>query len=219
MHGDASGSTWAITNDDSVKDDEGNETDSGEHGFNVEIISPPLSPVDALSYLQKVFRFANTYRLRANQSTGLHINISFPKEMMSKLDVVKLALFSGDDYQLRRFGRELSRYAWSQKKYLEKEFSEADLSTLASSASMQAAAKKIMDRTGKYFSFNLNKLQYGYLEFRTAGGVDYINRFSDIRDTVGRYLHAMKISMDPAAARKEYLKKLGALVLKAKSEK
>ena len=54
---------------------------------------------------------AGQLNLYTNNSTGLHINVSIP----DKLDVLKLAVFTGDQYVLQQFGRQNSDYAVSSQ--------------------------------------------------------------------------------------------------------
>ena len=55
---------------------------------------------------------AQQLQLYTNNSTGCHINVSIP----DKLDVLKLAVFLGDEYVLQQFGRQNSDYAVSSQR-------------------------------------------------------------------------------------------------------
>lgn len=189
---------WYIEPDGSIDADKG--------GTGVEIVSPPLPANEAMAALKKFFAMANQLKLYTNKSTGLHINVSIPK----KLDVLKLAVFLGDQYVLRSFGREFSRYAKSVERELAtpgriglvtKEFkSAADLKPLSSMVRMISGNHfASINDTGKYISF------------RHAGG-DYLADQGKIENTVGRFIRAMLIASDPNAFRQEYMTKLAKLI-------
>ena len=75
----------------------------------VELVSPPLPVKEAMEALNAFYKTAKEAGWYTNGSTGIHINISIPK----KIDVLKLAVFLGDEYLLKTFGREASSMAVS----------------------------------------------------------------------------------------------------------
>ena len=169
--------------------------------YSAEVVSPPLPAEKAMAALKTWYQKAKQLKLYTNGSTGLHINVSIP----GNLDVLKLAVFSGDTYVLKKFGRENNSYARSVIKNLRgrgdlpklgsKEFSAAE-------SEMKSMAKRI---SGDHFAtVNFNGK---YVSFRHAGG-DYLNKMDDIVNTVGRFVRAMVIAADPVAYRDEYVGKL-----------
>jgi hypothetical protein len=183
-----------------------------------EVVGPPEAPKAALASLQKFFAMAKELKLYTSKrnNTGLHINVSIPKD----LDVLKLAVMTGDQYVLKKFGRENNNYARSIMQNLQstggrkvgKTVPSDTTTPFGSTASsidlsmLQQIAKDIsrdhftsVNFTGKYVSF------------RHSGG-DYLGDYTEILNVVGRFVRAMVIASDPAAYRNEYLKAVTKLV-------
>jgi len=168
-----------------------------------EIVSPPLPAVQALDALKNFYAMSQQLKLYTNNSTGLHINVSIPEQ----IDVLKLALFLGDQYVLQQFGRQNSEYAKSSQRSIEQDApgqiskkGEIKLKTLqkiAQSATGQHTAS--ISRSGKYISF------------RHAGG-NYLADYVKIVATVGRFIRAMLIAADPNAYANEYKTKLAKII-------
>ena len=183
-----------------------------------EVVGPPEAPKAALASLQKFFAMAKELKLYTSKrnNTGLHINVSIPKD----LDVLKLAVMTGDEYVLKKFGRENNSYARSVMKNLQGTGGQKVAKTVPSGtttpfgsaesqidlAMLQQIAKDIsrdhftsINFTGKYVSF------------RHSGG-DYLGDYTEILNVVGRFVRAMVIASDPKAYRNEYLKAVTKLV-------
>jgi hypothetical protein len=183
-----------------------------------EVVGPPEAPKAALASLQKFFAMSKELKLYTSKrnNTGLHINVSIPKD----LDVLKLAVMTGDEYVLKKFGRENNSYARSIMQNLQstggrkvgKTVPSDTTTPFGSTASsidlsmLQQIAKDIsrdhftsVNFTGKYVSF------------RHSGG-DYLGDYTEILNVVGRFVRAMVIASDPKAYRNEYLKAVTKLV-------
>lgn len=183
-----------------------------------EVVGPPEAPQAALASLKKFYAMAKELKLYTSKrnKTGLHINVSIPKD----LDVLKLAVMTGDQYVLKKFGREDNPYARSIMQNLQstggrkvgKTVPSDTTTPFGSTASsidlsmLQQIAKDIsrdhftsVNFTGKYVSF------------RHSGG-DYLSDYTEILNVVGRFVRAMVIASDPAAYRNEYLKAVTKLV-------
>jgi hypothetical protein len=183
-----------------------------------EVVGPPEAPQAALASLKKFYAMAKELKLYTSKrnNTGLHINVSIPKD----LDVLKLAVMVGDQYVLKKFGRENNNYARSIMQNLQstggrkvgKTVPSDTTTPFGSTASsidlsmLQQIAKDIsrdhftsVNFTGKYVSF------------RHSGG-DYLSDYTEILNVVGRFVRAMVIASDPAAYRNEYLKAVTKLV-------
>ena len=202
---------WYIEPDGSLETD-----NSGD--ASCEIVSPPLPAVEAVGALKSFYGLAKQLRLYTNSTTGLHINVSIP----GNLDVLKLAVFLGDQYVLKYFGRENSSYARSAERSIVSRatgavkvatprgkktnpigqprttvsIDMAKLTAMAKDATQGHTAS--ISNNGKYFSF------------RHAGG-NYLADFAGIYNSVGRFIRAMIIASDPALYRQEYLAKLAKL--------
>ena len=180
-----------------------------------EIVSPPLPVEKAMAALDGFYNMAAALNLYTNESTGLHINMSVPKE----IDILKLAVFVGDQHVLQQFGREDSPYAHSLYQSIEQARSrqgtaralaqawaapEVDLEEKI--AALRSIANGYSDDHMASVSDNGN-----YISFRHAGG-DYLSDRAKIENTVGRFARAIMIASDPASYRDEYLKKITQLV-------
>jgi hypothetical protein len=184
-----------------------------EGGSGVEIVTPPLNAREAMEALKQFYALAKQYDFMTDETTGLHINMSIPKT----LDPMKLALFLGDQYVLKSFGRENSDYAESVLRKLKGEsykYTAVDIKTKKDKSvsnllfkELQATAREVMDDHTVSISGENEK----YFSFRHAGG-DYLADMGKVINTVGRFARAMLIASDPNAYREEYIKKLTQLI-------
>ena len=99
------GKYYVIEPDSSLSDDDGYA--------GVEIVSPILSLSDMMDDLHKIYEWANSKGCYTDYTCGLHMNISIEDIDFSKLDYLKLVLFSGDKYILNKFNRIMNAYAKS----------------------------------------------------------------------------------------------------------
>lgn len=179
-------------------------------GHGLELVSPPMQLNTAMKTLKVVFNWMQKNDLETNQSTGLHINVSMSG--IEDVDLVKLVLFMGDKYVLKQFNRLNNEFTKPQTQSILNNI--AGAGTLPKEAkAMIELARKSLSRD-KYSSVHIKKLANGYLEFRIAGNKDYHKDYAKIHDTVLRFVSALEVACDPAAERKEYLKKLS-LILQA----
>lgn len=200
--------TWNLTHDTSIKDKDDVDYESGQDGYGVEIVSPPLSPAKAIEQLEIVLKMMQDYGIETNESTGIHVNISLPN--MKSFDPLKLVLFMGDKHILEKFGRSTNSFTSSQ---LQQVIDGISLTGKIprSANELIALGREALAETGKYFSVNLMHLPK-YLEFRAAGGAGYHHRVHDIKEIIGRWLTAVELAADPEMHRREYLKKVMALL-------
>lgn len=174
----------------------------------LEFISPPMPIADLLDDLKKVKAWADKTGCYTNESTGLHINVSVPQG--AHRDYVKLALLLGDDYILKKFGREANTFCKSSlaqvKQYANNEANaRAVLDKMRTRLDSMASQAIHTGNTNKYVSIN-NKGDY--VEFRSPGGDWLGDNFDQIETTLLRTVVALDASSDPMKYRKEYLKKL-----------
>jgi hypothetical protein len=183
-----------------------------------EVVGPPEAPKQALESLKKFFAMAKELKLYTSKrnNTGLHINVSIPKD----LDVLKLAVMLGDQYVLKKFGRENNNYARSIMQNLQSTSGRkvgktvpSDTTTpfgsTASSIDLSMLQQIAKDISRDHFS-SVN-FTGKYVSFRHSGG-DYLGDYTEILNVVGRFVRAMVIASDPAAYRNEYLKAVTKLV-------
>jgi hypothetical protein len=197
--------TWYIEPDGSLDDPPG--------GTSMEVVSPPLPAAQAIPTLRAFTARARELGLETDDSTGLHINVSIP----DRLDILKLLVFSGDEYVLRQFQREESDYAESVMRELE------SFSRMPASRQRQTDQRliKYLEQTARQAtdshtaSISRNSK---YISFRHAGD-DYLNNLQSTVDVVGRFVRAMVIAATPGAYREEYLKRLAALIEPGREER
>ena len=203
---------WYIEPDGSLSaNDDGDAT--------AEIVSPPLPAAQAVDALKRFYAMAGQLNLYTNNSTGLHINVSIP----DKLDVLKLAVFTGDQYVLQQFGRQDSDYAVSSQQAIANR-------TARSSNIIDVKTKQkpgVLGQPKTKNTINVKALQQiaqyatddhtasisnngKYISFRHAGG-NYLQDYTSIFNVVGRFIRAMIIASDPTAYAQEYQTKLAKL--------
>lgn len=176
------------------------EPDSSINGYGAEIVSPVFD--DYEEFLNELHMVLTTKAYSANSSTGLHIGIGTFKP--DQIDLLKLAVFLGEDKVLADFSRTDNSYARSIQEYIYN----LDKSIPSNfNKHIKDLNKILVERGDKYRTVNMGAMAKGYLEFRAMGGESYMN-FNKVKQTIGRYLRAINIAMDPNAFRKEYLKKL-----------
>jgi hypothetical protein len=199
----------------------------------LEIISPPMPIAQAMEKLNQVIEWAQARGCYTNSTTGLHMGVSLPGQRSfaeaegddvesapateKPVDFMKLALFLGDQYVLKEFGRQANSYTASAlKKLKEKRWSPTQIATAMEKMRgnlINLAYKDLADRSPGRDSINMKD---NYVEFRGAGG-DYLSRESDegmdfLENTLLRYVQALAIAGDPTAYRDEYAKKLYKLI-------
>jgi hypothetical protein len=172
-----------------------------------EIVGPPQPAAKALETLANFYSMAKKLHLYTNDSTGLHINISIPQN----IDILKLAVFSGDQYVLQQFNRLDNDYAASVIRDLKTGIKPRVLNdkglTKLKIKSIEDLANSLTNRHTASITNNGK-----YISFRQVGG-NYLNEYDQVLNVVGRFVRAIIIASDPNAYRKEYLAELGKLIM------
>lgn len=202
------GVNWIIEPDGSI------DADSRDAGL--EFVSPPQPIAQGLETIQKMYKWAKDNKCYTNDSTGLHMNISVPDLTVDKLDYVKLALFLGDEYVLKQFGREYNTYCKSAMSKIRDRIRPEEVSHVLAQMKehLNSLASKTIHKgiTEKYTSINTKR---NYVEFRGPGG-DYLDQDPmDLVNTALRAAMALRIASNPEAYKQEYAKKLYKLVEQA----
>ena len=204
--------TWILETDSSINNDESD----GEGGL--ELVSPPMLLNDGLEKLDQFFAWAAKSDVRTDRSTGFHMGVSLPDQTFGSIDHLKLVLFLGDEHVLKVFGRSSNSYAQSSLKLMREKIAGNDLNSLNSEipsimaqvkqgldqAVLKSLGDKIVPMDKKYVTVNIKR---GYVEFRSAGG-NYLQKQTEIKNTLLRYVRVMAIAADPQAEKREYAKKL-----------
>lgn len=185
---------WYIEPDGSLRPREGD--------YAAEVVGPPQPVSEALGSLRRFVEFALAHGIYTNASTGLHINVSVP----GNIDVLKLALFSGDVDALKRFGREGSTYAKSIMNALR---GSGDVGRLVPQEMTPRDRATVQSIATNIARDHFSSVNYGgnYVSFRQAGG-DYLSQLSDVLIVLRNFVRAMVLAADPHLAQQEYLQKL-----------
>lgn len=213
-HGGRTAGAFSIEPDSSLEPDDSDD-------LAMEIVSPPLPLPQTLDLLHKTLQMINKNNGYTNESSGLHFNLSI--EGM-ELDLMKLALFVGDQSVLAKFGRLENTFTSQAVKLIQdKLYTKANkdqenvnkvidfvlhkLKQDLNYANMNQM-KEIMGITqlGKYVSVNFH-MNENYVEFRSMGG-EYSYKWPEIHETILRFARALEVAADPNAYRKEYAAKL-----------
>ena len=183
----------------------------------VEIVGPPEAPNKALDSLKKFFGMAQQMKFYTNKSTGLHINVSIPQD----IDVLKLAVFTGDQYVLQQYGRLENNYSRSVTRDIGKRDNQRQLARalpqtqsgrgknvfgdkkISSELKLQFIQKIARDISSTHTA-SISSENKKYISFRHTGG-DYLTDYQGIVNVVGRFVRALIIAADPTAYRNEYL--------------
>lgn len=206
---------YRIDIDGSVKPDQRGD------GYGIEIIGPPVSLSAALDDLKRILLWISENGHYTNDSTGLHVGVSW-YDQTPEVDKLKLLMLLGEDHLLRLFSRELNNYTASHLESLKKKISEANLKgrDWTKQRTFSGLIRSLKDKIDlkKYTTVNFLKLDRGYLEFRIMGNENYENRYQEIRDTILRYAFVLKAALDPTAFEPDYKKELARLFSQAANE-
>jgi hypothetical protein len=190
-----------------------------------EIITPPLPEKQSIGVFHKVNQYLRNIDAKFNKTTGFHVNISYsdPKKM-SKMDPRVLIATTDDYYLAKLFHRDKNTYCRPWKENVQilnneikranrrsKTYKQWDLKTefdrlVDAFYSDDYESTPILRRTmdlvdAKYSSININKLgQYGYVEYRMLGGDKYLDRETDILQSIEHFKESQLKAMNKANA-------------------
>jgi hypothetical protein len=210
--GSKSEGAWRIEPDSSI--DPGANDDGG-----LEFITPDGGlPLDEMiTKMEEVRAWALDNGCYTNSSTGLHINVSVPNLNRSKVDYVKLVLLLGDNYVLDMFNRQGNTYTKSALNMIQNQTKIYPagviltvLDKMKSGLEHVGATLIHTGVTSKYVSVHLKDT---YVEFRSPGG-DWLDEkyWSQVKNTIFRFVVAVDAATRPDKYREEYLKKLYKLI-------
>jgi len=207
-------STWHVTSDESINPN--NENDSG-----MEIVTSIMNYADGIQDVEEFVQYLHDKNAYTNGSTGLHINVSMANIDHTNLDYAKLVVMLGDSHILKQFGREFNEYAQNSLVRLGEMMDETqgyqrDKEAKAKSYAILMSKMKtnlnnvVGEALGKLHidKYNSVGLKDNRIEFRSAGGSDYLNNFESILALINRFIVAYAVAADPEAHKKEYGKKL-----------
>lgn len=212
-------SDWTLEPDGSINPD---DDDVG-----IEFISPPMHGLEyAMEQIEELFNFLNRHGGYNNESTGFHINLSLPFSIQKKVDLLKLMLLLGDQHVLASYGRENNTYAQSSlgkaKQMMASRSNANEIIAVLDSLretlvdnQMVADKNTVRSALGNAFGemagskfVSINVKNDTYIEFRSAGGQDYVKNWDKIRLTILRFAYVLSVAADVNAEKQEYMKKL-----------
>jgi hypothetical protein len=194
---------WRVEDDSSI---EGT-------GTGAEIISPVYkTPRDMLREMNALFKFFEENGVETNQSTGLHITMSYNGQQNGDLNKLKLAVLLGDKYVLKQFGRSSNTYSASQLQRIQNKA--AQLQGQIDPTRFKAIEQELGDAIsmGKFSSINFKNIENEsgnqLVEFRIAGGDNYHTMFADVAKATIRYGATLEAAYNPNAFFPDYAKAL-----------
>lgn len=196
------------------------EPDSSLGEFGAEVSSAVYPLMECLPIMEQFFEFMQAEELETDDSTGLHVSLSFINNEEVTIDWIKLALLMGEEHTLKQFDRVGNTFTHSQIDNIEKHVRGSDLTKLKDWVGFKALTKMAVDSLqAKDRTFNIQDFyNEGRVEFRIMGNAGYEERYEEIRYHILRFVMMMKIATDEDLFKKEYMKKFGTLLLRAKED-
>ncbi len=187
-------------------------------GVGAEIISPVYdTPAQMLEEMQALFEWMSQNDVETNRSTGLHITMSMPGSP-GKPNQVKMAVMLDDPYLLKQFDRLGNTYTQSQLRTLAQYaqgVSTGQVDNLEQLERLIAPGVKSEKFRAINFKDAVNTDGNQLIEFRIAGGADYLAQMDLIEKTLVRYATNMQLGYDADAYRREYATKLHRMLSRA----
>jgi len=207
---ESSSGTYHISNDPTkwrIETDSSIQPDDPDEQVGAEIISPVYdTPNEMLSEMDSLFKYFRSNNVTTNDSTGLHVTMSYPQATVSP-NKLKMAVLLGDPYLLKMFDRLENTYTQSQYKRLKDAASFID-----NPNNLREVERLLMPAVSSARYSSINFKSNGHVEFRIAGNEDYEKRMPEIRKTVARYAIVMLAGFDSTFLEKDYYTALGRLV-------
>lgn len=158
---------WTITDDASVV---------SNLRYDHEVISPPMPGMEALKTLKKFLSLMRSIGVDTNNTTGLHINVSFvDKTLTDSIDLLELISSVPDSKMAGYYDRKYNDTCMPVEYFFN---TNHRISIKKIPESWEDKRKLILqhfiDKSTKYHTINLQKWKRRkYIEFRFAGGKGY----------------------------------------------
>tara|TARA_R110000824_G_scaffold145944_2_gene314515 strand:+ start:615 stop:1385 length:771 start_codon:yes stop_codon:yes gene_type:complete len=190
-----------------VTDDCSIEHSSTGYRYGLEIQTAPQPAGKAHRNLKKAFKFFQEQDISTNDSTGLHVNISFQKKGYNNdISAGKLQMLTDDIKWLKRFDRLDNIYTITPKLAIaevidkikkRKRLGPPDeiINTLKEASSIWNIEMNEMNIREN--SVNITKLELinPYVEFRILGGLNYHWRTKEVLSATDHFSRAMDMSL------------------------
>lgn len=148
-----------------------------------EVVSPPMKGSEARKTLKSFFLFMKSINAVTNESTGIHINISFSDKNSNKsVDLLRLLLTVDDVSLTKKYNRYKNSNCNSTGDFftMNKRITVPDIPSTREE-SHKHILNHYLKNSSKYQTINLQHWSYSkYIEFRFAGNTGYENRYASI---------------------------------------
>ena len=182
-----------------------------------ELVSPPMSLKQVLSYIERLFDYVdNSFYLSTTEATGFHVSMSYKSNDFTRdnIDPLKVLILIGEKNILEEFERTNNTFTASLLERLKKLVLD-DKELFLHNQSIQDFQNTLYELSTHYVpkekqsSINFSKLHnQGYVEFRMIGGEGYHTRFDQIKNFIMKYAYVLKAGCDKDAFKGEYLMKV-----------
>ena len=174
--------------------------------YGIEIQTKPVPAGAALVGLRKIYKIFRDNDIKTNDSTGVHVNISFSKKGYNHdIDAHKLQVITDDIKWLKKFERIDCEYAISPKfaiteliEKMNKKKNASDESVMTRIGSMTSRYESDENEMNiKENSINITKLDSDspYVEFRIIGGPNYQWKPKESVKAIEHFNRAMDMSL------------------------
>lgn len=178
----------------------------GKHKFNLvpdgsvntkrkkdsELVTPAWPARKAVANLEKLFRILKSIDATTDKTTGIHINIGWKdSEEITRVSPLKVLVYCNEAKWLNHFDRNASRWCKAYQIPLANHaagmvYDEQFVSRLEKSIGR-------IDKIGDRF-INFDKSDYGYIEFRGIGGVNYHKKYRSVVRALNDFVHAIDVA-------------------------
>jgi hypothetical protein len=203
-----------------VYDDWVIEQDGSLGSYGVEVKSPPMTLKEFTDVCPKMFAWIDKHGY-TDKSCGFHIHMSIKSvpDLTKNLDLVKLTMFTDEDYIYKFFPDRIGNtYTDSMKRKLSSQgnISPSDWSTFINT-------KKMINRVGEshYNAINWEGLSDDkqHIEFRYMGSSDYHKKWNNIKVIIAQYAYNLNLACNPKSHMKEYARKISRMINKIEKER
>jgi hypothetical protein len=197
------------------------QEDSSLGSNGIEIASKPGTLKEFMDTTPKMFTMIDSIG-DTDDTCGFHIGISM--DNMDKVDTVKLALFTDEQYIWKSFTeREVNRYVEHIKNTTGNELLKIvknnDVNDDKKLLEKMIDKRKVTDAyesSNHYDAINIEHLDSSnpYIEFRYLGGTGYHKRWQEIKKMLAIFIYNLKLARDPEFKKKEYYLKINRILRK-----
>lgn len=200
---------WAFEFDSTVFGDGG-----------VEMKSPPMQLPKFLNILPDILKWINKNGT-TNENCGLHFHMSLDNvnNLQANLDIVKLILFTEEEFIYKFFPSRIDNVYAKQiknkviqggpsqiKEYAQKLVDKKNLNP-------EDARSVLGDHYDAVHKVSDSK-NFTHVEFRHLGGKNYHKKTKEIKSLIGKYAVTLSLACDPNYKHKEYISKIVRIVNK-----